>query len=133
MKKKLLAFVLALCVMVPYSSVLAGNPVSGNTANVQQTIQDTIIFINPLYADTVTQDDLSAAVRQKAVQADSEPVYSTSVSELGNQMREKLVAREKQITLYYESAEYDQDAMTEIFNEAVRHTGVPNEGDYLRW
>lgn len=133
MKKKLLAFVLALCVMVPYSSVLAGNPVSGNTANVQQTIQDTIIFINPLYADTVTQDDLSAAVQQKAVQADSEPVYSASISELGNQMREKLVAREKQITLYYESAEYDQDAMTEIFNEAVRHTGVPNEGDYLRW
>lgn len=133
MKKKLLAFVLALCIIVPYHSVLAGNPASGNTADTGQTIQDTIIFINPLYADTVTPEDLDRTVQEKAVQSDGEPVYHTSVAELGDQMREKLVSREKQITLYYEGSEYNQDVMTDIFHEAVRHTGVPDEGDYLRW
>lgn len=133
MKKKLLAFVLALCIIVPYHSVLAGNPASGHTADTEQTIQDTIIFINPLYADTVTPEDLDRTVQEKAVQSDGEPVYHTSVAELGDQMREKLVSREKQITLYYEGSEYNQDVMTDIFHEAVRHTGVPDEGDYLRW
>lgn len=131
MKKKLLAFILVLCTTVSYHTVLAGNPIHGNTMDTSQTIHDTVVFINPLYEDTITPEALNQTVKEK--KSDSEPVYETSIAKLGEQMREKLVHRQKNMTFYYQASDYNEDVMTDIFNEAIRHTGVPNEGDYLRW
>ncbi|MCD8355361.1 MAG: S-layer homology domain-containing protein [Clostridia bacterium] len=140
MKQKLLAFILALSMAMQCGGALAGNLTADGTAEAEQNsaaqvIRDKVIFLNPLYEGIVTEDDLTTAstVRGKSVQAETEPVYSASISELGDQVREKLDARAQKITIYYQGEAYNQAVMTDIFEEAIRHTGVAREGDYLRW
>ena len=67
------------------------------------------------------------------------PEYSTSVDELAEILREGMKQREPSILVHYQVSmdefEYTQESMhalfMEIFEKAIAHTGVPDEGDYL--
>ncbi len=66
--------------------------------------------------------------------ADGDYKQFTSIEQAGAEMRQKMKERIGifEIGFRMEQGDYDQDLHQDIFREAVRHTGVPTEGDYLR-
>ena len=105
-------------------------------------------YINPLYADVVSEADLPTprdpehyrtALRDslgKKAAAEEEPItYCQTVEEAGAQVRSQLVARNAEIAVYYRlPADDDMNALLHtIFDTAMAHTGNPREGDYLEY
>ncbi|MCC8356559.1 MAG: hypothetical protein LJU34_01705, partial [Oscillospiraceae bacterium] len=99
-----------------------------------QTNTLSVTYINPLYADVITEDDLvqpaEAADVPSVVSEDDEYV---STSEAAVQMRASLVSRVETITVKYTADEYAQEDVSSIYSQALEHTGTPTEGDYLKW
>ena len=68
----------------------------------------------------------------------ADSVYHTSIEAAGEQLREAMKAHENPITIYYQlpKDEYENSTVfpeQAIADEAVKHTGIPNEGDYLKF
>ncbi len=100
---------------------------------------DSATYINPLYENVLDEKDL---VRPKwdgnfgfaLENAVSESEYLTTLEEAGKFMREKMKARETEVVVYYRNTEgYYNTLAKEIADTAMLHTGVPDEGDYIRW
>ena len=69
-----------------------------------------------------------------AAPAADEELYHTSVADAAAVLREGMKQRQKEISLgYFFAGGYDQSVPMQIWDAAVTHTGVPTEGDYLRW
>ncbi|MCD7843136.1 MAG: hypothetical protein LUG17_00730 [Clostridiales bacterium] len=92
-------------------------------------------YINPLYADVITEDDLVQPSEDEGnalVRAASNVEYCTTIEEAGEQFREEMKKRTETITVYYLTTEaITLTTYRDIFNAAVEHTGDPEEGDYL--
>ena len=126
--KRTISFLLALVLtlgMVPFHA-MALEPVAKF-----ETETDT--YINPLYADVITEDDLVQPCKEPHAELHADPVYATTFAEAGAQMRQPMVNREETIVVYYQTANYASSQHKDIFNAAVAHTGNPDEGDALRW
>ena len=67
-----------------------------------------------------------------AAQAANETYYST-VAAAGADLREQLKARQTTAVVRYQIAGGYENVSSDIFEEALRHTGEPTEGDYLRY
>ncbi len=100
---------------------------------------DSATYINPLYENVLDEEDL---VRPKwdgnlgfaLENAVSESEYLTTLEEAGKFVREKMKARETEVVVYYRNTEGYYDTLAkEIADTAMLHTGVPDEGDYIRW
>ena len=104
---------------------------------------ESVIYVNPLYKKVVSSQQLErftkiaeqiAAVKKPET---SDPVYETSREVVVQQLREGLKARELDIDLYYKlpvDEELDFIVFSkELFEDAIVHTGVSTEGDYLRF
>ncbi len=90
------------------------------------------VYINPLYADVLTEDDLEQPGRETKANA-AATVY-TSVSKAGTYMRGRMKAREKTIKFRVSDAVVKKDTFFEdISNAATSHTGKATEGDYIQW
>ena len=90
------------------------------------------VFINPLYADILTENDLEQPARDTKAQASS-TVY-TSASKAGVYLRDRMKAREKTIKFRVSDAVVQKETFwDDIFNTALAHTGKPTEGDYIMW
>ncbi len=90
------------------------------------------IYINPLYADVLTEDDLEQPTRDTKAQA-ADTVY-TSVSKAGTYMRGRMKAREKTIKFRISDSVKKKDGFYfDIDAAATAHTGKPTEGDYILW
>ncbi len=60
--------------------------------------------------------------------------YLTTIDAAAEKLRKSLTNREAEITVYYQTTENPDDAAAEeIWNAALKHTGKPTEGDYLRF
>ena len=126
--KRTISFLLALVLtlgMVPFHA-MALEPVAKF-----ETETDT--YINPLYADVITEDDLVQPCKEPHAELHADPVYATTFAEAGVQMRQPMVNREETIVVYYQTTNYASSQHKDIFNAAVAHTGNPDEGDALRW
>ncbi len=66
-------------------------------------------------------------------QSEQEAVACSGFEEAAAVLREKMEKRENTITVTFLSRSDDTQVMTDLFNEALAHTGVPTQGDYLRW
>ena len=90
-------------------------------------------YVNPLYADVLTEDDLKQGTpsAQVSTQAISSGDFFTTVEEAGAYLREQMVSRSETIVLGYTTNFASQDLYTQIVDEALAHTGRGNEGDYL--
>ncbi len=97
-------------------------------------------YINPLYADVITEDDLvkprdnvPPTLNASGIAEDGEPTLENAVAA----MREGLRRREETIVVSAMVSEWTSEAVTalthEISDKALEHTGVPEEGDYIRW
>ena len=106
------------------------------------------VYINPLYADVLTEEDLlkpSEAELQEessegasgrrslsAARSAEEPEYYTNIDDAAKYVREQMKARSESITVKYQTTGSYDDLLKEIVNAAMIHTGVSTEGDYLR-
>ena len=93
----------------------------------------TFSAVNPLYADTVVCPRLYANRQLLAATA-----YSDTLAGAGATMRDGMESRADTVTVKYVvngsvNNALAQQYAVDIFNEAVRHTGEPTEGDYLYW
>ena len=136
MAKRILSWVLALvmvCSMLPVNA-MATLADAGLDKPIVQSESATVI--NPLYADTVTLEDLVQPSGEETVDPNdvSEDEYATTYEEAAAQLREGLKLRQESIEVYYRTENYDFDTdYPAIWEESLTHTGVPTEGDYLKW
>ncbi len=121
MKKRLIAALMAISMLIPSGSALAAEP----------KIYHTCTYVNPLYQEEITAAELKTTKNDDS--QESSVNYLTSESEICKELREALVERKSTITLHYESQAYDKTDPTRFFEKAVAHTGKPTEGDYLKW
>lgn len=125
--------------------------------NLEETDSDvdslSFIYINPLYADVVTEEDIAGAAEEAEAAAGlydgrlfafrSEvvtPFETTAAAAV--EVRSQIVRYEPTVTVYLShTIDPDQSvnvanwkaAAAEIYNLAVAHTGDPKQGDYLRF
>ncbi len=125
--KRLVAFALSMCML------LALMPAPAQAAAVERIPhRDPITVVNPLFAEAGVPEFPAVEESLPPLSTDSSD-YTTDTAEAGRILREGLVARTDTITVPYLVPE-DADASAligEIWDEAVAHTGVPVEGDYL--
>ena len=99
---------------------------------------DMDVWVNPLYEDVVSEEDLvqlDLAEEYSAQDEISEDEYLTDLEDAGAVLRDGMKKRSTDITVYYQyEGSFDKTiARNKIFPEAVKHTGNPTEGDYLKW
>ncbi len=102
-------------------------------------------YVNPLYEDVVDESDLNRyslenhdsgiTTYSSADEQDiNEEEYADTVDEAAEIIREGMKQREETIVVHYKTPEEPTKAMLrEIAAQALTHTGVPDEGDYLQW
>ena len=93
--------------------------------------------VNPVYADLYSEEDLRMDVLDIPVAPQADEYYS-NVEDAGEALREGMKARNESIAIGYVFDEFpSNDYLGEIggaiFEAALRHTGDPVEGDYLRF
>ncbi len=105
------------------------------TVSASGVTTETCTYINPEYADIITEDDLvkpSEDESDATVSAASDIEYATTIEEAGEQLREGLKSRSGTIYVYYDSSGmFENQNFYDIFYAAMEHTGDPEAGDYL--
>ena len=106
---------------------------------------DDIVYINPCYKDVITEDDLEDAPEEEAPDLSSAltvfseenvngTTYYTTEEEAAAVIRSMMTQHEKTISFGFVCTTDDiSGEMTTLFTKALTHTGVCNEGDYLKW
>ena len=112
-------------------------------ANVSATAERELIAtkiyapqINPLYKDVIKHRELAPVVNAPAVEADN-VIYHTSVTDAGAYFRDCMKNRKSSFVIgirddFYSDAQADQ-YYEQLWELALMHTGVPQEGDSLKW
>lgn len=123
MKKKLLAFVLLLGLLVQMIQI--------REVRAEDTVNDsfTATHINPLYQGMITEESLNSPVMLFRM---AETEYYDTVTQTAETLREKLENREEVITVGIKTENVSEELLYTVFEEALLHTGVPTEGDYIR-
>ena len=104
-----------------------------------QTIDLHASYVNPLYADIVTEEDLLPYTPPSSVTY-NDPEYVTTIEEAGQVLREQMKERVESAVVYIQTPctaddlqAYFDELCNEISDQALKHTGSPVEGDYLKW
>jgi hypothetical protein len=105
-----------------------------NSQQIQASINacGTETYVNPLYEDIISPEELTHLSKARSYFTLQSADY-LSVEDAGAQMREQMKQRQDTITLCVKTTEEPSTMLKAVFSEAVKHTGEPTEGDYLRW
>ena len=134
--KRLTALFLALALLL---TVAAPGLVTTAHAATVDLGKLSMTYINPLYADVITEADLKKPGRPVLYGDNRDEEYVYSPDYAGELIRDDLVNRDETIIVdvfvpYTGDAQSDfENACYETLAWAMMHTGVPNEGDYLQW
>ena len=135
--KKCLSFIIT-AMMFTAMTPLLSVPDEVNAAEVKTAYCE---WVNPAYEDVIDVSDLAEPDKislhtEYGISAASDGEYLTTVEEAAKEMRDQLKARSDTVTIPYQS-ETDPgkstDFVREIYYAAREHTGIPTEGDYLRY
>lgn len=112
-------------------------------------VAESAVHVNPLYSDTVTEEMLEAASAGTVMPLSDPPSYTEAkFSDAVSYFREGARCRAETVSFVYITDDYDQTrvfddktyrkaALSEVahalWEGALEHTGVPDEGDYIRW
>lgn len=108
------------------------------SANAAGTISIQETYINPLYEELVSEQDLNPLGIPWTTRSSAQNYFSDTKA-AGAYLREAMTLRQDTIAIPYMTDGYDGNAETirallrDIAAEALLHTGVPDEGDYLMW
>ena len=140
---KHVAFILSLLLMITCLPIGAqAYSVKIEFAPSEITAEPTYSAPDEVYAPPVTNDVTFYTVTEQTPFVIADDIsYTDDLSEVTAALREGMKARQSTITVHYHttSASFggtEADAtnlITQIFNDALAHTGVPTEGDSLRW
>ena len=127
MKKRIISCILTVLIL---ASVLPANAFADSSVIHRQ------IHINPLYKDVVDQKQLFSALNgAPRLYSDTQPQEAGSADEAAVILRKGMENREARIAIRCPA-----DAITptdgildEIVEKAMEETGVPTQGDYIRW
>ena len=127
MKKRIISCILTVLILV---SVLPANAFADSSVIHRQ------IHINPLYKDVVDQKQLFSTLNgAPRLYSDTQPQEAGSADEAAVILRKGMENREARIAIRCPA-----DAITptdgildEIAEKAMEETGVPTQGDYIRW
>lgn len=132
--KRLTALVLTLGMLLSMAAL--GSRVTTVHAAEVQPIHLEVTRTNPLYGGQTTETDLVYG-GQPALYADSGETEYWDVYGAANEIRPELVARQEEFTVNayceYTSEDAPKILAHEVLAQAMAHTGVPTEGDYLLW
>lgn len=144
MKHRIKQLIALALVLAMYLNMLSGTAFAAGKSGTSTALEtaetgeyrsfyQTTTHVNPLYEDEILPSDLENAAND-GIALMSEPVYCTTIEAAGRQMRQQMKGRNKTFEVYYKTkdGDYSQLAKT-IADEALRHTGVPTEGDYLAY
>ncbi|MBQ9166323.1 MAG: transglutaminase domain-containing protein, partial [Oscillospiraceae bacterium] len=112
--------------------------VSGEAEETALSAKLSAAYINPVYADVISEDDLISDPNQGLSGASVDTYYST-VAEVGKVLRAAMKERTETVEVGYTTttAINSQESLgvflTETSDAAVAHTGEPTEGDYLKF
>ncbi len=96
-------------------------------------------YVDPFFSDGVEPADLPAPRNRGTADGILDTTGSTtkyvSVEEAVETVRQQLKAHNESIKIHVFQTEYDSETTltADIVEQAIAHTGVENEGDYLRW
>lgn len=118
-------------------------PVNEETQNTDHNLQ-TVNFekINPLYEYALNLEDARehyASIPSAASKEDTEEAETVhTADEAANHIRQAMVKRQEEISFLYVSPDYcdyseQSDLVNNAFDLTLEETGVPTEGDYLRF
>ncbi len=100
------------------------------TEETEQSVLDTVTYIHPLYRDIIHKEDiLQGSGEGLRTEAASYPKYS-SVKTAGAVVREAMKARKTELTFQW-GGSVAGSFLSDICDEAMKHTRNPIEGDYL--
>ena len=127
MKKRIISCILTVLIL---ASVLPANAFADSSVIHRQ------IHINPLYKDVVDQKQLFSTLNgAPRLYSDTQPQEAGSADEAAVILRKGMENREARIAISCPA-----DAITptdgildEIAEKAMEETGVPTQGDYIRW
>lgn len=127
MKKRIISCILTVLIL---ASVLPANTFADSSVIHRQ------IHINPLYKDVVDQKQLFSTLNgAPRLYSDTQPQEAGSADEAAVILRKGMENREARIAIRCPA-----DAITptdgildEIAEKAMEETGVPTQGDYIRW
>ena len=94
-----------------------------------------ITHVNPLYSNILNDDEVP---EESVENSDSKLLYApaicSTIQQAGNIIRPSLKNRTRSITICYKTpTRLDSSIYEQILDEAMKHTGVPTEGDYISW
>lgn len=109
-------------------------------------ITKSVIYVNPIYADYITEDELEQKFSEHNSNESSSkknfrayysaPPY-TSAQQIGEYLREKEKARSEQVEIPFSITASSAGALEDMLSSAIAyaedHTGSPIEGDYLKY
>ena len=89
-------------------------------------------YVNPVYEDIV-----SVSIKQEPRLAPEPQVadtYYSTIEEAAAQMRQEMKKRSETIVVGYSTTDTHDGSLAKLISdEAITHTGVPTEGDYLKF
>ena len=125
MKKRIKALFLALC-------VFAGSITAHAETGYEHTSLNVVNYVNPLYADVITESDLKQAEGGYAVYAKN--TYETDEAVLKAELKQAMIEHCENLTICYETnKELSSSFLANWIEEICEHTGEGAEGDYIRW
>ena len=94
--------------------------------------------VNPLYADIITEEEINELYQEQALVSipdllDDAPSYSWSSYVTALRGKLKNFTTNFTLTIYTNTNYTTNTLFYDGIESAIAHTGVPNEGDYLRW
>lgn len=126
-RRRVLAIVLALLTTIAFMPSCAW----ADGFNPEKTIK--IVKVNPVYADVMTKSALLGAIEEgEGPVVEAEQVYS-AVEDAGSYVRAQMKKKAASVTFKADIPGDEVDNIYAIIGEALKHTGVPDEGDYILW
>ena len=112
-----------------------------STAKAEKTTSDeegeaSGLWINPLYEDEVDARELEAELQEleeeDTLEAQGSGKTYTKIKDAGKALRAGMKKRSKVTKLTFRTKKYGYSTLAnKLYDEAMKHTGKPTEGDYL--
>ena len=113
-----------------------GSAAEGQKAAADNAQQTTYRYwVNPTYEGVISQEVIDSrleALKAPQVETQEAPKTFTTVKAAGKYLRGQLKQRKTKVTLVLKINNSNHDSLwSEVYEEAVKETGVPVEGDYI--
>lgn len=132
--RKLLLFVLSFLLFLLFCSPVTVSASETTDFDGENREILSLTYRNPLYDGIFSEEQIPDFAESDEIAFYAEPMYLTDADEVAEEIRSAMEERVENFTLYYAGGTKFSQGMFENWIEAaVSETGIPTQGDYLRW